>query len=578
MLFLNMLNDPSMRLSPVLSLRVFLVLLATISVTSSLPQIPTIESLRSSLPGGPTALGVQRAREKIQGEGKHAHLYARRAEIFELEKRQQVNCTVTDALFFTECWEILNIYDYLTNEKTGWFQTTRICQNEGNSGENAGNGCCSPGEPWSTCYLRLNLKDTTSSCMSVRPNSCTDGMVSDIKIEDPVLLPYVRYTVKNIFGKQRRLRTSCIQAEKLIIRPAINNFFVTYYEALQDAAGVVGDSIDQMVQEVCKIVQPPVGLQEVLLGLAVGLAFLGAPSFAIRLLSIEKTALKGSMQTLIISTQQAPNVGRVLFPMGDVSSQLVQMAALKEELKGLKRNMSDLIDNSIHLLMTDIQTFVNFAGQERGRYSGPNITNTGEGTGLTVPSATEDLGLALTTYVLTLAMSRNAWWASAELGPYTTTTEVEEAFGCKYDPKLYLCLIYVPTIKDQNTFEPLKMVIFWSQFSLRVYRLFSEGPEEALLPTEMVEKIYTYNWAPLDIIFDGAFNCTAGGYAGSSAVTFNFDGTLDLACISQLPIYINCGEMCPVTLINETCPFKEKSEIKEGSCDEHYDSLVNSSP
>ncbi|KAL8982836.1 MAG: hypothetical protein Q9177_005154 [Variospora cf. flavescens] len=563
-----------MRLSPVLSLRGLLVLLATISVTSSLPQIPTVESLRSSLPGRPTALGAQRAREKIQGEHKHAHLYARRAEIFELEKRQQVNCTEPDTLFFTQCWDILNIHDYLTDPQTGWFNTTRICQNEGgNSGANSGNGCCSPGEPWSTCYLRLNLKYSNSNCLSIVNNDCTSNMVSDIKVEDPVLLPYVRYTVKNIFGKQRRLRTSCIQAEKLIIRSAINNFFDTYYNALFHAAQLVSNNIDQMVQEVCKIVQPPVGLQEVLLGLAVGLAFLGAPSFAIRLLSIEQTALKGSMQALIISTQQAPNVGRVLFPMGDVSSQLVQMAALKDEIKKLTQNMSDLINTSVGLLMTDIQTFVNFAGAEGGRYSGPNITNTGNATGLTVPSATDDLALALNTYVLTYAMSKNAWWASADLGPYTTPAEVERAFGCTYDPTLYLCLIYVPTYKEENTFEPLKLVIFWSQFSLRVYRLFSEGPEEALLPTEMVEKIYTYNWAPLDIIFDGAFNCTAGGYAGSSAVTFNYDGTLDLACISQLPMYINCGEMCPVALINETCPFKEKSEIKEGSCDEFYESL-----
>ncbi|KAL8970640.1 MAG: hypothetical protein Q9197_003707 [Variospora fuerteventurae] len=564
-----------MRLSPVLSLRGLLVLLATISVASSLPQIPTVESLRSSLPGRPTALGAQRAREKIQGEGKHAHLYARRAEIFELEKRQQVNCTVPDALFFTECWQILNIHDYLTDSQTGWFSTTRICQNEaGSSGENAGNGCCTPGEPWSSCYLRLAIPKSNHDCTGANVNRCPEGMVNDIVVEDPVLVPYVRYTVKNIFGKQRRLRTSCIQAEKLIIRPAINNFFLTYYQGLVDAAGIVGNNIDQMVQEVCKIVQPPYGLQEVLLGLAVGLAFLGAPSFAIRLLSIEQTALKGSLQTLIISTQQAPNVGRVLYPMGDVSSQLIQMADLKNQLRNISGDIRSIIEGGVRLLMTDIEIFADFAGAGRGRYSGRNVTNTGEGTGLTVPSATDDLGLALNTYILTLAMSKNAWWASSHLGPYLTSAEVEAAFGCKYDTRLYLCLIYVPTTKDENTFEPIKdLAYFWSQFSLRVYLLSCDGPEEALSPLEMVEKIYTYDWAPLDIIFDGAFNCTAGGYAGSSAVTFNFDGTLDLACISQLPIYIGCGEMCPVALINETCPFKDQSQIKEGSCDDYFEGL-----
>ncbi|KAL8648231.1 MAG: hypothetical protein Q9210_005108 [Variospora velana] len=544
-----------MRLSLALSLRGLLVLLATISVTSSLPQIPTVESLRSSLLGGPTALGAQRAREKIQGEGKHAHLYARRAEIFELEKRQQVNCTNPGALFFTQCWNILNIQDYLTDPKTGWVNTVRTCQNSGgNTWDNDGSNCCVSGEPWSTCYIRLAIPGSNHDCTSASVGRCSDSMVDDIVVEDPELKPYVRYTIKNIY--------------------AINNFFHTYYEALYNAAGIVGNNIEQMVQEVCKIEKPSFKIQNILLGLAVGLAFLGAPSFALRFLAIEAKWLTASVQAIVISTQQAPNVGRALYPMGTDNAQLIQTADLHIQLANLTSQMSTMMDGGVYLIMNDTTTFVNYAGAGRpgegGRYSGPNVTNTGEGTGLTVPSATDDVGYALKTYILTYAMSRNKWYAMFDLGPFATPAEVEQRYTCKFDPATYLCLIYVPTYKDDNPYERLDdLVRFWSPYSQRVYLLKNEGPDEALSPYEMIEKINYYRWAPLDIVFDGAFNCTAGGYAGSSAVTFNFDGTLDLACVSQLPMYTYCGEMCPTALVNETCPFKDYSLIKEGACDNY---------
>lgn len=346
---------------------------------------------------------------------------------------------------------------------------------------------------------------------------------------------------------------------KLTISTAINNYFYTYYQALYNAAGVVSNNVEKMIQTVDVIVEPSMTLQNVLLAFAVGLAFLGAPSFAVQMLGIKATALKGAAQALVISTQQAPNVGRALWPAGTDRSQEIQTAELHIQLSNITSQMSDMMDGGVRLLMTDITTFVNYA--DNGRYSGPNVTNTGEGTGLTVPSGTDAVAYALKTYLLSYAMGQNKWWASFELGPFSQE-EVGKA-ACWATRDINEC---VSQYGQDDSFA-----LYWSPYSLRRYTLRCEGPDKALKPAKLLEWINYYGWAPFSVLFDGAFNCTAEGRAGSSSVNFNFDGTLDLACVSQLPLYRPCASMCPVALINGSCPFGDFGAILPGLCKDYKD-------
>ncbi|KAI4132357.1 MAG: hypothetical protein LQ338_000705 [Usnochroma carphineum] len=357
-------------------------------------------------------------------------------------------------------------------------------------------------------------------------------MVDDIDV-DPRIHPWVRYTVKNIY--------------------AINNFFQTYYIALYNAAGVVGNNIEKMIQVVDVIVQPSMTLQYILLALAVGLAFLGAPSFALQTLNIETGWLKGAVQTLVISTQQTPNVGRALWPAGTDHSQVIQTAELHMQLSNITTSMSGMMDGGVKLIMTDINTFVNYAG-EKGRYSGPNVTNTGEGTGLTVPQSTDAVAYALKTYLLSYSMWQNKWYATFDVGPYMSKDEVAQAKSCQWDDDNGVCVGY-------------EMATYWSPGTLRIYSLACEGPKGALSPVDMIKTINKNAWAPLDVLFDGGFNCTAENRAGGSSVNFNYDGSLDLACVSQLPMYIQCGTMCPTALVNGSCLFGDIGVIKKGACD-----------
>ncbi|KAL8952650.1 MAG: hypothetical protein Q9222_001456 [Ikaeria aurantiellina] len=361
-------------------------------------------------------------------------------------------------------------------------------------------------------------------------------MVDDIEV-DPSIHAYVRYTVKNIY--------------------AINNFFVTYYQSLYNAAGVVSNNVESMIQVVDVLVEPSLKVQNILLSLAVGLAFLGAPSFASTILGIQGNIIKGSAQALIISTQQAPNVGRALWPSGTDRSQEIQSAELHIQLSNITAQMSAMMDGGVRLLMTDPGTFVNYA--DNGRYSGPNVTNTGEGTGLTVPSGTDAVAYALKTYLLSYSMWQNKWYSTFKLGPYINQESVTLELNCKFDEN-GICYYTEDSIQTAN---------YWSPITLRVYTLACQGPKEAKKPYEMLQTILSYGWAPLEVLFDGGFNCTAENRAGSSAVNFNYDGTLDLACVSQLPMYRQCGGMCPTTLPNGTCLFGDEGAVVPDACKDY---------
>ncbi len=266
--------------------------------------------------------------------------------------------------------------------------------------------------------------------------------------------------------------------------------------------------------------------------LSVGLAFVGAPSVAVGMLLLSPSLKYGS-QALAISAMQAPGFTKAMWPAGTDDSKFVQIGDLDKELANATQEMADRINTGVQLLMTDMPTFVAFA--ESGRFSGSET--------LSLPAKTDGLDYALTTYMLSEAMAKNGWYIVPHLGPYNSAAEVANGpFGCTMGPN------NVCTVDDQAS--------FWSESSRRVYTLTNaEHNDNKKTPLQLTQDIISNGWAALNVLFDGAFNCTAEGKAGSAAVNFNWDGTLDIACVSQLSVYIACGAPCPAPLINGKCPF-----------------------
>lgn len=275
--------------------------------------------------------------------------------------------------------------------------------------------------------------------------------------------------------------------------------------------------------------------------LSLGLAFLGAPSIAVGLLAFETTT-KFASQAIIIGVQQAPSFTKALWPSGTEDSKTIQVGQLNDLLGNATAQMTEMINNALVLLMSDMPTFVAFA--ESGRFSGSES--------LSLPEKTAGLDYGLTTYMLSEAMAKNGWFIGLFLNYFGPVKgeDVPRLFGCKYS--------------DNNVCTVPGMTVFWSKDTGRVY-LLTKQRSDGKTPLQVTQDIVAQGWASLEVLFDGAYNCTAEGKAGSAAINFNWDGTLDISCVSQVPVNIGCGAPCPVAWVNGACPFGV-NPIAKGDC------------
>ena len=321
--------------------------------------------------------------------------------------------------------------------------------------------------------------------------------------------------------------------EALISITAINNFFSTYWTALKYAVAQASLTITPLINRLDPI--DPTGWTwlNMLTMLGFGLAFLGVPAIGVAILSLTSTA-RFAASALAISFMQAPAATRAMWPHGTDNSRIIQSADLDQALSDASSTLSDMISNTNSLLMNDMTTFIKFV--EGGQYSGPDM--------LSLPAKTVGLDFALKTYMTSTAMGRNSWLALPHLGNYYNSFEdyCVSANGGIPDGD-YIC-------GDSSGGAS-----YWSPDTGRAYNLVyqRQKPGDANQQRELLHEIVDKEWAPLNILFDGSYNCTAAGKSGSGDINFNWDGTLDISCISQLPMKIGCRDYCE--LVNGTCPF-----------------------
>ena len=296
--------------------------------------------------------------------------------------------------------------------------------------------------------------------------------------------------------------------------------------------------IQALINELDPIKPTTFSLLTLLTALSAGLAFLGAPSIAVSVLGLSFLT-RTAAQVLTISVQQAPSTAKALWPTGTQSSQSIQIANIESELGNSTNQLAAMINNAVELLMSDVPTFVKFC--ESGEWSGAQS--------LSLPSKVEGLDYALRTYMTSEVMNQNGWSSYPHIGPYETLEDVENSlsgFGCQMGNNS------VCTDSSGNAW-------YWSQATGTVYQFFKQNSKSytAYTPYQILQDTVNNNWAILEVLFDGAFNCTKSGNFGSSVVNFNWDGTLDIACISQLPTYSACGQPCPLYVApGKSCPFQ----------------------
>lgn len=317
----------------------------------------------------------------------------------------------------------------------------------------------------------------------------------------------------------------------LSLSTVINDFFTTYYEALGFAIASAQLSIANMVNVLDPAAPKGIPWIQILTALGFALAFLGAPTIAVAVLNLE-TSFKNAAQTMLISLQASPGSVKAFLPSGTDSSKFYQIGELQSKLSDASNELKGMINAALEKLMSDMPTFVKFV--ENGRYSGQQSYS--------LPNQTVGLDIALKTYLVSMAMWNNGWYASVGTGPYSIGGPVS-------------CMDANNVCTDQ---EPGVGATYFSPDTHRAYGLHgSSALAGGTSAYKLTQYLVSEQWAPLNVLFDGAFNCTMEGHAGTNNINFNYDGTLNVACISQLPIYRACGGTCPSPLINDTCMFGE---------------------
>ena len=207
-------------------------------------------------------------------------------------------------------------------------------------------------------------------------------------------------------------------------------------------------------------------------------------------------------------------------------------------------NVGILLLSALSLIMSDVPTFSAWAAH--GLYSGSDQVTV-------EPSAAGTLS-AFTTYWVGEILSQNHFSAT----PMTAVSK--DAFQ-----KSRTCTTAGDICKDSSGIS-----YYWSQTTQLQYQInepsnwasssngkpniVQSGYEKSAFGIfQYLETTNIY----LPVLFDGAYNCTLEGEAGGSAINFAADGSLDVACLSSLPMYLSKGSSCPANAVQVggKCPF-----------------------
>ena len=211
--------------------------------------------------------------------------------------------------------------------------------------------------------------------------------------------------------------------------------------------------------------------------------------------------------------QQSPNVASAMWP-STLNTATDTLKNLASAPIANSASFGPILTAGLQLIMNDVGTFIAFAGN--GLFSTP-MPSTNE------PSAyTSGFTGALDTYILSEILAKNS--ISATPGSIVTADPCPSAPVCTSS--------------------------YWSPVTGRQYSF--TGSRTASLINEAVATMEV----DLPVLFDGAYNCTLAGQAGGSVVSLKADGSLNMACLSVLPMYVGKSG-CPggAVWVDGKCPF-----------------------
>ena len=200
-----------------------------------------------------------------------------------------------------------------------------------------------------------------------------------------------------------------------------------------------------------------------------------------------QTGLKTSAQTFMTGSMAAPGFAKAMWPQGSADSQAFQEAQLDTMLDQARTQIGDTLNSGLGVLMSDVQSFTQFAGY--GRYSGQ--------VPLSVPQQTDDLSLSLKTFLTGESLLQNSWFANA--GPSPTTpnrNDLNQWSKCSNQgPGIFSC----------------GGQAYYSSTSTGRYYALRNKKDGSKNSVNILQQISSNGWADMNVLFDGSYNCTSSG-------------------------------------------------------------------
>ncbi|KAL6713685.1 hypothetical protein ACLMJK_009150 [Lecanora helva] len=258
---------------------------------------------------------------------------------------RQTNCGNAPTTFTSSCWSSLNLGDFLTNPTTGWNSTTgsgRPCV----SGDNAAFCCRNGQETWSSCFLRqsLQLSNSNYQCGATNSGACPSGSYDITNGEVPTNVHTKhQYVMRNIY--------------------AIFQLFTAWQNALPRALNDVGPNMAALISENDPQQHTTVNQSAVFHSFLLGFPFIALPVTANLVTPQLNMMTKHSAQALQQGLQRAPNIAQSLFSNNTASTSF-KLSGVQPYLTQSTTiaQLNATINNALAMIMSDIHTFVDFAG------------------------------------------------------------------------------------------------------------------------------------------------------------------------------------------------------------------------
>ncbi|KAI4159517.1 MAG: hypothetical protein LQ342_006518 [Letrouitia transgressa] len=382
------------------------------------------------------------------------------------ETLSRVDCFDLSTGRDNKCWKELKLTEWVQE----WWETHYCYADEG----------------FAECFLRQEGFPSLD-CTGIKPGACVAPMSDGLNRK-----PYLFYVVYNIY--------------------AINQFFLSWWQAVEAASNIAVNNVDEIVQLLDPLDETNLIVGDIMIALTALFAVLPP---IIDHFADKFDQFAGRWREAADVMQGAmfvePQIARYLFPQDSGHSQVVQMAFLHSDLGDIIQRIQNNLNMTVSSIMSNTSLFLTFASLGNFSANPPSL-----------PTQTNYLLYGFNTYLISQALNGNDIHGTFAPGTNpqalaTNGTTLNYPIACNEYNEQNVCDSWWYSERHK------------SAFGLDHFNHMERGYGDVL--THLLT-----NYTTGELLFDNALACnSAGDYGKPINVTVTRSG-VDTACLSQLKI------------------------------------------